>query len=93
MKWEHSVQAEARQAVKDNSLLIMQLWMPKGAGNASLTPLWLCGSSVDVTPQEQQLRHLQMDAQVCHLEIKAKGLKVVFKCNLIYLGHLIRKED
>lgn len=26
-------------------------------------------------------------------EIKAKGVKVVFKSNVIYLGHLIRKED
>lgn len=47
----------------------------------------------DVTPQEQELRHLQMDAQVCHLEIKAKGVKVVFKSNVIYLRHLIRKDD
>lgn len=63
-EWEHSFQAEARQAVKDNSLLIVQLWMPKGAGNAFVTPLWLCGSSQDVTSQEKELRHLQMDAQV-----------------------------
>lgn len=84
-RWSGST-AEARQAAKDNSLLIMHLWMPKGAGNAFLTLLWLCGSSVDVTSQEQQLRHLQMGAQVCCLEIKAKGVKVVFKCNVLYLG-------
>lgn len=70
-----------------------QLWMPHGAGNASLTPLRLRGSSVDVTCQEQELRHLKIDAQVCHLEIKAKGVKVVFKSNGIYLGHLVKKED
>lgn len=67
--------------------------MPHGAGNASLTPLQLCGSSVDGTSQEKERRNLQIDAQVCHLEIKDKGVKVVFKSNGIYLGHLVKKED
>lgn len=67
--------------------------MPHGAANASLTPLQLRGSSVDVTSQEQELRNLQIDAQVCHLEIKDKGVKVVFESNGIYLGHLVKKED
>jgi len=30
---------------------------------------------------------------VCHFEIKAKGVKVVFKTSVIYLDQLIRKED
>lgn len=97
MEREHSFQAEPRQAVKDNSLLIRQLWcqlwMPHGAENASLTPSWLCGSSVDITSQEQELRQVQMDAQICHLEMKAKSVKVVYKSNVIFLGLLIRKEN
>lgn len=30
---------------------------------------------------------------VCPFEIKAKGMKIVYKNRVIYLDHFIRKED
>lgn len=96
MEWEHSFEAEPRQAVKDNSLLILQLWcqlwMPLRAGNASLTLLWLCGSSGMSHLKSKNWGIDKWMPKFVILKLKPKVWRF-FKSNVIYLSHLIRKDD